>query len=112
MPRTRSDDHIDGRQADRLLGQREVLRYGALAYGHLHRLRHVAEQPNAQRVGAGRYATNFIASLFVTRRPQPRGLRRDRGPRERRAGGVCHAPANRSVLSQQRRRNQSQDGKE
>ena len=100
MPRPRSDHHVHRRQADRLLGEDEILRDGCLVHDDARGARLIAEQPNAQQIRAGRQAANLIAALIVARRAQAAAFGRDHRPGEGRARGIRNAAAHDAILCQ------------
>ena len=104
VPSTRPDHHIDRRQTDGLLGEREIADDGRLADGDLHRLRHVSQEPHAQGVRARRYAADLVASLIVGRCAQAAALGGDHRPRKRRARRIRHPPADRALCQGDRRK--------
>ena len=112
VPRPRADHDVHRREPDRLRMQREVLAGGLrLAHRDAHDLRHVAEQPRAHRVGAGRHAPDLVVPLLVRGGARADRLDADAHPRQRRPGGVGHAAAHRPALSGEppRSRDQHQD---
>ena len=104
VARARSDHHVHRRQADRLLGEDEILRDGCLVHHDARRARLVAQQPNAQQIRAGGLAADLVAALIVTGRAQAAAFGRDHRSREGRARGVGDFAPDSATLGQCQRR--------
>ena len=113
VPRARAHHDVHRREPDRLRVQREVLAGGLrLTHRDTQNLRHVAEQPGTHRVRAGRHTADLVLPLLVGGGARPDRLDADAHPRQRRAGRVGHAAADRPALRGEstRGRDQYQDG--